>query len=200
MSNTTPPTSLPEPVRPAADDRPASRVSRRKLWIGMATVVVGLGVALGTSEWSGTGAANVGDSGNGSAGPSVGTAGGTCAASTSNPGGDNNYQPGAALRPDLGQGFVISGVVRDTDCAPLPGVRIQVWLSTVEAGERANQASVLTGPDGVYTIDTAPVRSQFGEPNVHVAYDDAAYEPVFLRNVVDEGDSRATIDLTLDPR
>jgi hypothetical protein len=205
MSSPMPPAPSTEPIRVSADGASASRAPRRGLWIGVAALGAVVAVALGTSEWSGTGAANVGDTGRGPGGPAaagtpLGAPGAACAATTSNPGGDNNYQPNAPLRPDLGQGFVIGGMVRGTDCAPLPGVRVQVWLATVEAGERANQASVLTGPDGAYSIDTAPVRSQFGEPNVHVAYDDGAYETVFLRNVVDEDDTSATIDLTLDPR
>lgn len=184
------------------------RRGRRPLWFGLLAVGVVIGVVLGTSEWSGTGARNVGG-----AAPSLETPQGanegtdtagagseTCVATVSNPGGDNNYVPDAPVRSDLGQGFEISGVVRGTDCAPLAGVRVQVWLATATGGERANRASVITGPDGAYRISTDPVRAQFGEPNIHVAYDDAVFRPVFLRNVVDEGDTSAHVDLTLVSR
>ncbi len=48
-------------------------------------------------------------------------------------------------------------------------------------------------------MDSDPLAAQFGEPNVHVAYDDDVYESVFVRNVVSEGDTRAVVDLTLIP-
>lgn len=191
-------TSTSPPPRPT---RHARRGPRPALWITLLLVVVAVVAALATSQMSGAGAADVGDTGTEPAAVAApGPAGGTCAATVSNPGGDNNYVPDAPVRGDLGQGFLITGAVRGTDCAPLPGVRVQVWLATAQGGERANRASVLTGPDGVYRISTAPVRTQFGEPNVHVAYDDDEFQPVFLRNVVDEGDTRAVVDLTLAER
>lgn len=57
-----------------------------------------------------------------------------------------------------------------------------------------------TDAEGSYRVETAPTVAQFGEPNIHVAYDDGAYEPVFIRNVVDLDDTTATIDLNLSPR
>jgi len=41
---------------------------------------------------------------------------------------------------------------------------------------------------------------QFGEPNIHVGYADAAYREVFIRRVVDLDDRRAVVDLTLAGR
>jgi hypothetical protein len=200
----------PSPGHVDFDRRPGPpRRGRRPLWFGLLAVGVVIGVVLGTSEWSGTGAQYVGDAGPSVETPPQGANEGadtagmdsqTCAATVSNPGGDNNYVPDAPVRSDLGQGFEISGVVRGPDCAPLAGVRVQVWLATATGGERANRASVITGSDGTYRISTDPVRAQFGEPNIHVAYDDAAFRPVFLRNVVDEGDTSAHVDLTLVPR
>jgi hypothetical protein len=49
-------------------------------------------------------------------------------------------------------------------------------------------------------IRTAPTVPQFGEPNIHVGYDDGEYEPVFIRRVVDLDDERAVVDLTLRRR
>jgi len=110
----------------------------------------------------------------------------------------NNYIPDAPRRDSLGSGFVITGLVRSTDgCRPLEGVRIQVWLATETGGEQDNRASVRTGSDGRYRIETAPTVPQFGEPNIHVGYDDREYGEVFIRRVVDLDDERAAVDLTL---
>ncbi|MBA3747270.1 MAG: hypothetical protein H0W96_07210 [Solirubrobacterales bacterium] len=172
----------------------------------LALVTVGIVVALVDSEVSGTGAENVGESG-----PERLTATDPaarerrerpaerdCRATQSNPGGTNNYIPDAPKRDSLGSGFVITGLVRSADgCRPLDGVRVQVWLATQTGGEQDNRASVHTGSDGRYRIETEPTVPQFGEPNIHVGYDDAEHREVFIRRVVDLDDERAVVNLTL---
>ena len=121
-----------------------------------------------------------------------------CKATRSNPGGTNNYIPDAPAAESLGDGFIITGRVRAAaDCKPLEDVRIQVWLATETGGEQDNRASVRTNADGVYRIETDPTVPQFGEPNIHVGYDDGDYDEVFIRRVVDLDDKRAVVNLTL---
>ena len=121
-----------------------------------------------------------------------------CKPTRSNPGGTNNYIPDAPAAESLGDGFLITGQVRAADdCQPLEDVRIQVWLATKTGGEQDNRASVHTDADGVYRIETDPTVAQFGEPNIHVGYDDGDYREVFIRRVVDLDDKRAIVDLTL---
>jgi hypothetical protein len=181
-------------------------VARRRWLLGLALALVtaGIAAALLASEPSGTGAENVGESG-----PEVVATpepqrteperpARRCKATRSNPGGTNNYIPDAPVRASLGSGFVITGRVRSAaGCRPLEDVRIQVWLATETGGEQDNRASVHTGADGRYRIETAPTVPQFGEPNIHVGYDDGDYRPVFIRRVVDLDDERAVVDLTL---
>ena len=166
------------------------------LAIALLLVTAGIVALLLDSEVSGTGAENVGESG-----PEHTDASRTCEATDSNPGGTNNYIPDAPERTSLGSGFVITGQVRAVDgCAPLEGVRVQVWLATETGGERDNRASVRTGPGGRYRIETDPTIPQFGEPNIHVGYDDGDYGEVFIRRVVDLDDERAVVNLTLARR
>ena len=107
-------------------------------------ITAGVAVALLTSESSGTDAANVGDSGEGEP-----PAERDCKPTRSNPGGTNNYIPDAPAAESLGEGFVITGLVRDADgCKPLEDVRVQVWLATETGGEQDNRASVRTDADG----------------------------------------------------
>jgi hypothetical protein len=153
-------------------------------------------VALLTSQSSGTDAANVGDGGRGEPPPPAD--GRSCKPTRSNPGGTNNYIPEAPAADSLGSGFVITGRVRSADgCKPLEDVRVQVWLATKSGSEQDNRASVRTDADGVYRIETDPTVAQFGEPNIHVGYDDGDYREVFIRRVVDLDDKRAVVDLTL---
>ena len=184
----------------------------RLLALFLALVTAGVGVALATSETSGTGATNVGDDGR--AAVPMPTAEPDrdrdrdrparprrCEPTESNPGGTNNYIPDAPGLDSLGEGFVITGLVRSAaDCRPLEDVKVQVWLATETGGEQDNRASVRTGPDGRYRIETAPTVAQFGEPNIHVGYDDGEYQEVFIRRVVDLDDRRAVVDLTLARR
>ena len=179
----------------------------------LAGITAAVVVALVTSEPSGTGATNVGGNERSPA-PQERAAAATpdpaptatadaarprrCEPTESNPGGTNNYIPDAPVRASLGEGFVITGLVRAANgCRPLADVRIQVWLATETGGEQDNRASVRTDDEGRYRIDTAPTVPQFGEPNIHVAYADGDYRDVFIRRVVDLDDTRARVDLTL---
>ena len=182
---------------------------RRPWLLGLllALVTVGIVQALIDSEVSGTGAENVGESGPervvtspppAQAERSPARAPRRCRPTPSNPGGTNNYIPDAPVRDSLGSGFVITGLVRSAaGCRPLEGVRVQVWLATETGGEQDNRASVRTGANGRYRIETDPTVPQFGEPNIHVGYDDDDYREVFIRRVVDLDDERAVVNLTL---
>ena len=175
-------------------------------------VTAGIAAALLASEGSGTGAVNEGETGperTPAATPEAAAAEPPererrprrCKATESTPGGTNNYIPDAPEQDSLGSGFVVTGLVRAADgCEPLEGVRVQVWLATETGGEQDNRASVRTGDDGRYRIETDPTVPQFGEPNIHVGYDDGDYREVFIRRVVDLDDKRAVVDLTLTPR
>ncbi len=118
-------------------------------------------------------------------------------------GGANNYRPGAPFVDRLGEGFVMSGLVRRAgDGAPLQNVRIQIWAATVLGGERdpVNHGSVLTGADGTYRLDMPQIVPNFGQPHGHLAYDDGAFETVFLRPVMPSAsDTSLRADFVLAP-
>ncbi len=102
-------------------------------------------------------------------------------------GGSNNYRPNAPLVDRLGSGFWMHGTVRQAgDGAPLQGVRIQIWAATILGGEREprNHGSVMTASDGSFRLEMEQVVPNFGQPHGHLAYDDGAFETVFLRPVM----------------
>lgn len=102
-------------------------------------------------------------------------------------GGSNNYRPNAPLVDKLGDGFLMSGMVREAGSGkPLEGVRIQIWAATVLGGEPdpVNHGSVLTARDGSYRLEMPQIVPNFGQPHGHLAYDDGAFETVFLRPVM----------------
>ena len=116
-------------------------------------------------------------------------------------GGSNNYMPNAPLVDRLGSGFWVSGTVRQAgNGAPLGGVRIQIWAATTLGGEREprNRGSVLTAADGSFRLETEQIVPNFGQPHAHLAYDDGAYETVFLRPVMPSpSDTSVSADFVL---
>lgn len=127
----------------------------------------------------------------------------TCTATETMRGGANNYRPRAPLVENLGTGWKVSGVVRAAgSCAPIAGVRVQVWSATDRGGERepSNHGSVLTNAEGRYTMEISEIRPQGGQLHIHVAYDDPGYEPLFLRPVLGRGDTEEMmVDFVLQP-
>jgi len=118
-------------------------------------------------------------------------------------GGSNNYRPNAPLVDRLGSGFWVTGMVRRAgDGAPLSGVRIQIWAATVLGGEREprNHGSVLTAADGRFRLEMEQIVPNFGQPHAHLAYDDDAFETVFLRPVMPSArDTSVSADFVLAP-
>ncbi len=116
-------------------------------------------------------------------------------------GGSNNYRPNAPLVDALGEGFLMSGLVRDAQSGdPLGNVRIQIWAATTLGGEREprNHGSVLTHADGTYQLEMPQIVPNFGQPHAHLAYDDADFETVFLRPVMASAtDTSLQVDFNL---
>lgn len=103
-------------------------------------------------------------------------------------GGSNNYLPGAPIVDRIGNGgFLMTGTVRRAgDGAPLAGQRIQVWAHTTEGHERDphSHGATLTNANGAFRLEMPQIVPTFGQPHGHLAYDDDAFETVFLRPVM----------------
>ena len=103
-------------------------------------------------------------------------------------GGSNNYLPGAPIVERIGGGgFWMTGTVRRAgDGAPLAGQRIQIWAHTTEGHERDphSHGATLTDANGEFRLEMPQIVPAFGQPHGHLAYDDDAFETVFLRPVM----------------
>ena len=110
------------------------------------------------------------------------------AATSSMPGGANNYFKGAPVVERIGKGgFWMSGTVRRAgDGAPLAGQRIQIWAHTVEGREedQRSHGATLTDANGVFRLEMPQIIPAFGQPHGHLAYDSGAFKTVFLRPVM----------------
>lgn len=119
-------------------------------------------------------------------------------------GGSNNYLPGAPIVTRIGGGgFWMTGTVRRAgDGAPLEGQRIQIWAHTTEGHERDphSHGATLTDADGTFRLEMPQIVPAFGQPHAHLAYDDAAFETVFLRPVMaSASDTTLHADFVLQP-
>lgn len=119
-------------------------------------------------------------------------------------GGSNNYLPGAPIVERIGGGgFWMSGTVRRAgDGAPLEGIRIQIWAHTTEGHERDphSHGATLTGADGTFRLEMPQIVPAFGQPHGHLAYDDEAFETVFLRPIMQSAsDTSLSADFVLQP-
>lgn len=116
------------------------------------------------------------------------------------PGGRNNYVANAPVVANLGTGFVVLGRILDTAGNAVANTRIQIWLNTYRGGEPlpSNRGSTMTDAEGHYRLETSPAVPVFGQPYVHIAYDDGKYDTLFLRPVLKtEKDPSITVDFVL---
>lgn len=119
-------------------------------------------------------------------------------------GGANNYRPGAPIVERIGGGgFWMTGTVRrEGDGAPLAGQRIQIWAHTTEGHERDPQShgATLTDENGDFRLEMPQIVPAFGQAHGHLAYDDDAFESVFLRPVMaSSSDTTLHADFVLQP-
>jgi len=119
-------------------------------------------------------------------------------------GGSNNYLRGAPIVERIGNGgFLMTGTVRRAgDGAALEGARIQIWAHTTEGHERDphSHGATLTDATGAFRMDMPQIVPAFGQPHGHLAYDDDAYQTVFLRPVMaSASDTTLHVDFVLQP-
>ncbi|MFC5419902.1 MAG: twin-arginine translocation pathway signal [Stutzerimonas stutzeri] len=128
---------------------------------------------------------------------------GALAATETMRGGANNYIPGAPMVDNLGTGFTASGIVREAGSGkPLRNLRIQIWAATERGGERepSNRGSVVTDANGRYRLEISPIVPQFGQPHIHIAYDDPGFATLFLRPVLNSRHDKSMVtDFVLAP-
>jgi hypothetical protein len=178
------------------DPKPSQRRSSRALTIGgLGSLIAIIGAVWLTSERNGPNAQPRADMA-----PALAA---DCVATETMPGGDNFYRPNAPMVENLGTGLIVQGTVREVGtCEPVRNTRIQIWLTTARGGEGepSNRGSVMTDENGQYRLETSPVVAQFGQPHVHIAYDDGEYRSLFLRSVMEsENVPSFTVDFILEP-
>ena len=58
----------------------------------------------------------------------------------------------------------------------------------------------MTAPDGTYRLAISPIVPQFGQPHIHIAYDEPGFATLFLRPVLNSRhDKTMNVDFVLAP-
>jgi len=112
------------------------------------------------------------------------------------------YTPGAPVRNQVGQGYVLQGVVRSSeDCQPIPGAQLEFWLAGPD-GEYADayRATTFAGEDGSYRFESHPPPPYSGRPpHIHILASAPGYQALVTQHYPREGDGQADFDLVLAP-
>ncbi len=110
------------------------------------------------------------------------------------------YTPGAPLRTQVGEGYLLTGVVRSgLDCSPIPGAQIDFWL----AGPRGDygdewRAVTFSAADGSYRFESDPPPPYSGRPaHIHILVSTPGYQTLVTQHYPSPGSSQATFDLVL---
>ncbi len=112
------------------------------------------------------------------------------------------YQADAPLRASVGQGYLLTGVVKSArDCAPIPGARIEFWL----AGPNGNydddhRATVLADQAGAYRFESNYPPPYSSRPShIHLRISAPGFKTLVTQHYPRKGASEASFDLVLRP-
>lgn len=121
---------------------------------------------------------------------------------TVNEGGTIAEIPQTIARAKVGEGFVLTGDVRDaTTCLPIVDAQVTYWLVN-ESGEydADHEGFTLTNAQGVYHIESNRPGSYGPEAHIHLAVSAPGYETVITVYVLEsEAETSAVFPLVLNP-
>lgn len=112
------------------------------------------------------------------------------------------YAPAAPERSKVGDGHVLSGVVRSArDCSPIEGARIEFWLVGPEGRyDDGHRAIVHSDESGTYRFESNFPPGYFGRPpHIHIRVAARGYRVLITQYYPESGTTEGTFDLVLIP-
>ena len=110
------------------------------------------------------------------------------------------YVPNAPMRTAVGEGYVLSGVVRAVnDCEPIPGARIELWLANPQGQyDAAHRATMLAESQGEYRFESnVPVPYGGRPPHIHIRVTAPGFRTLVTQHYPADGQTEGTFDLVL---
>lgn len=112
------------------------------------------------------------------------------------------YKPGAPERSRVGDGYILSGVVRSTHkCEAVPGATIEFWLTGPD-GEYGDdyRATMHSGPDGAYSFESNTPVTYYGRPpHIHIRVSAKGFRTLVTQHYPKPKTDKASFDLVLIP-
>jgi protocatechuate 3,4-dioxygenase beta subunit len=111
------------------------------------------------------------------------------------------YKPNAPMRSGVGKGSVLKGVVRSTDCSPIPGAKIELWLAGPNREyDDAHRATIITDASGSYRFESnVPLPYEGRPPHIHLRVSAKGFKTLVTQHYPAAGRTEATFDVVLVP-
>jgi protocatechuate 3,4-dioxygenase beta subunit len=112
------------------------------------------------------------------------------------------YVPNAPVRDKVGEGYVLSGVVRSADgCAPIPDATIEIWMAGPD-GNYADEyrATLFSDENGAYRFEShIPPPYSGRPPHHHLRVTAEGFQTLVTQNYPLPNQTEAAFDLVLLP-
>lgn len=111
------------------------------------------------------------------------------------------YEPGAPVRGKVGEGYSLAGSVLSTECRPLVGARIEVWLAGPDGRyDDRYRATLFSGPAGAYRFESSFPPPYGGRPpHIHLRVSAPGFRTLVTQHYPEAGKTGARFDLVLVP-
>jgi len=112
------------------------------------------------------------------------------------------YRPGAPLRASVGKGYVTFGkVLSATDCQPIPGARIEFWLTNNHGRyDPAQRANWFPEKNGSYRFESNIPSLYTGRPpHIHIRVTAPGFHTLVTQHYPLTGATEGKFDLVLRP-
>jgi len=111
------------------------------------------------------------------------------------------YKPNAPERPKVGEGYVLSGAVRSSDCSPIAGARIEFWLAGPDGRyDDDHRATLISDSSGAWTFQSNPPPAYSNRPpHIHVRVSAPGHNVLVTQHYPAKGSTQGTMDLVLLP-
>jgi protocatechuate 3,4-dioxygenase beta subunit len=112
------------------------------------------------------------------------------------------YKPGAPERSKVGEGYVLTGVVRSSmDCSAIKGARIEFWLTGPQGRyDDKHRATVFSDTSGSFRFESNFPPGYYGRPpHIHIRVSAKGYRTLITQHYPEKGRTEGTFDLVLIP-
>lgn len=112
------------------------------------------------------------------------------------------YEPNAPVREKVGEGYVLTGVVRSSaTCKPIAQAQIEFWLVGPDGRyDNEHRATMFADRAGTYTFESNMPPSYYGRPpHIHIRVSADGYQTLVTQHYPAKGATTGEFDLVLVP-